>query len=64
VPLGLWQQNDRIQERRVLPPSASAGPYRIALGLYNRTTQQRLTPVSTDVTSNEGAVLIGEFDWP
>jgi hypothetical protein len=64
VPIGLWQKNDRIQERRILPPVEAAGHYRIALGLYNRATQQRLNPVSTDVPSNEGALWIGEFNWP
>jgi hypothetical protein len=64
VPLGLWQKNDRIQERRVLSFVETGEHYRIALGLYNRSTQQRLNPASTDAPSNAGAVLVGEFDWP
>jgi len=65
VPIGLWPPNDRVQERRVLslahlPP----GRYRVALGLYNRTTQQRLNPASASVSLQDGALLVGEFNWP
>jgi hypothetical protein len=63
VPIGLWPKNDRVQERRVLPLE-SAGHYRLALGLYNRATQQRLHPAATDRPLSEGALLIGEFDKP
>jgi hypothetical protein len=64
VPIGLWQPHDRVQERRVLPPVEPGGHYRIALGLYNRTTQQRLTPASASVPLSDGALLVGAFDWP
>jgi hypothetical protein len=64
MPIGSWQTNDRVQERRVLPPMESAGHYRIVLGLYNRTTQQRLNPAATSLPLSEGALLVGEFDWP
>ena len=65
VPIGLWQPNDRIYERRVLPVAdLSPGQYHIVLGLYNRTTQQRLNPASADLPSNEGALPVGEFAWP
>ena len=64
VPIGLWQPNDRVQERRVLPPVESAGHYRVALGLYNRATQQRLTPASTSLPLNADALLAAEFDRP
>ena len=63
VPIGSWPINARVQESRVLPIE-SVGHYRIALGLYNRTTQQRLNPASTSLPLNEGALLIGEFDQP
>ena len=64
VPIGLWQSNARVRERRVLPAGEPAGHYRIVLGLYNRATQQRLNPVSTDLPLSEGALSIGEFDGP
>jgi hypothetical protein len=64
VPIGLWQPNDRVYERRVLPPVESAGRYRIVLGLYNRTTQQRLNPTSSSVPLQNSSLPVGEFDWP
>ncbi len=64
VPIGLWQKNDRVRESRVLPPIALDGHYRIVLGLYNRSTQQRLTPVAASVPQQADALLIGEFTWP
>jgi len=64
VPIGLWQPNDRVQERRRVPLIESHGQYRLVLGLYNRATQQRLTPVSASVPLSDGALLIGEFNWP
>ncbi len=64
APIGSWQPNDRVQERRTVPLVEPPGQYRIALGLYNRTTQQRLNPASSRLPLSEGALLVGEFDWP
>lgn len=64
VPLGLWQESDRIQERRVVPLPEAAGRYRIVLGLYNRATEHRLNPLNSRIAVEEGGLAAGEFEWP
>jgi hypothetical protein len=66
VPIGLWSENDRVQERRVLqlPQSAPAGKYTLVSGLYDRTTQQRLTPARAERPIIDNAITIGQFDFP
>lgn len=64
VPIGLWQPNDRVQERRVVPLVEPYGHHRIVLGLYNRTTQQRLNPASASVPLKDGALSVAEFEYP
>ncbi len=64
VPIGLWQPNDRVQERRVVPLVEPYGHQRIVLGLYNRTTQQRLNPASASVPLKDGALSVAEFEYP
>jgi hypothetical protein len=64
VPIGVWQPNDRVQERRVLPRIEADGRYRIALGLYNRTTQQRLSPALSIAPVEDDALSVAEFQHP
>ncbi len=65
VPIGLWQKNDRIQERRVIaPPVEPGGHYHIVLGLYNRATQQRLNPAQSTAPLKDGALSVAEFQYP
>jgi hypothetical protein len=66
VPIGLWQKNDRIQERRPLlaADQFAPGKYTVAVGLYDRTTQQRLDPVQSNRPVKDGALVVDEFEWP
>ncbi len=65
VPIGLWQKNDRIQERRVIAlPVEPGGHYHIVLGLYNRATQQRLNPAQSTAPVKDGALSVAEFQYP
>ncbi len=74
VPIGLWQPNDRVRERRVILPTSFASlrgqavgrgaHYRVALGLYNRATQQRLNPAQSAMPIKDGALTASEFEWP
>ena len=64
VPIGMWQTNDRVEERRpLILPDLPPGEYRIAIGLYNRQSLQRTNP--TQVSGNpviENALIVGEFE--
>ncbi len=66
VPIGLWQQNDRVQERRLLIlPDLPPGRYSVAIGLYNRNSQRRTPPKqANDVPIKDGALIISEFERP
>ncbi len=65
VPIGLWLKNDRVQERRVLPVhDLPVGKYTVAIGLYDRVSQQRLTPTQVLVPVVDNALSIGAFNQP
>jgi hypothetical protein len=65
VPIGLWQPNDRVQERRVLSAyDLSAGDYTVAIGLYDRSSQQRLTPTQVHAPVTDDALIVGTFNQP
>jgi hypothetical protein len=65
VPIGLWQPDDRVQERRVLrlPDHAAAGKYTVLIGLYNRTSAERLLLHVNGVPMMDNAVVI-TFESP
>ncbi len=65
VPIGVWQKNDRVQERRVLSTSGlTSGKYTIAIGLYDRASQQRVTPTQALVPVTADALNVGTFNQP
>lgn len=66
VPIGLWQQNDRVQERRplLLPDTPPSEKYTVVLGLYDRNSQQRLAPGQASVPVKDNALIVGEFEQP
>jgi hypothetical protein len=65
VPLGLWQPNDRVQELRTLSVNdLLAGEYTVAIGLYDRLSQQRLTPTRSLTPVSNGALSVATFNQP
>ena len=66
VPIGLWQPNDRVQERRplLLPDPPPSEKYTVVLGLYDRNSQQRLTPGQARVAVKDNALIVGEVERP
>jgi len=65
VPIGLWQPNDRVQERRVLSAEdLSAGKYTVVVGLYDRSTQQRVPPTQAGAPVTANALNVGTFNQP
>jgi hypothetical protein len=66
VPIGLWQKDDRVRERRplLLPDRLPGGTYTVIVGLYQRATQQRLTPAQSNLPVNDNALRAGQFEHP
>jgi hypothetical protein len=66
APLGGWPPGDIIQERRplLLPPDLSPGTYDVYIGLYNRTTLERLAPGRAMLPVADGALAAGSFSIP
>jgi len=66
VPIGRWQKGDQVQERRplFLADNLPAGQYTVVLGLYNRVSQERLTPTWTNGSIKDDALIIGQVDRP
>ena len=65
VPIGLWQPGDRIWERRVLSINdLPQGSYTVAIGLYARSSQQRLNIVQAQLPVSDNALIVGTFDQP
>jgi hypothetical protein len=65
VPIALWQPDDRVHERRVLSTrDLASGRYTVAIGLYDRATQQRVTPTQALTPVTDDALRVGTFNQP
>ncbi len=66
VPIGMWQNHDRVRERRplIMPDDLPRGTYTVVIGLYNRATQQRLAPAQISLPLKDNAIRVGDFDHP
>ena len=67
VPFGALPAGHAVRERRLLtlPSGLPAGHFTVAVGVYNRTTLQRDTPVlSTKAQIDNDAIVVGQFDLP
>ena len=65
VPIGLWQPNDRVHERRILSTGGLASEkYTVAVGLYDRASQQRVTPTQALAPVTDDALHVGTFNQP
>jgi hypothetical protein len=65
-PTSLWRSGDRVEDQHVmsLPGDMPAGTYRIAIGLYDPTTGQRLARLDGRGDSIEWPIQVGADPGP
>jgi len=65
-PTSVWSIGELVPEtvQIVLPPGSAPGTYKIATGLYDSSTGERLPVLSSSLPMSQNSVVISSFAWP